>query len=327
MAWRVGSESNLAPPNVAPGWTSGAWGEWDPPVDAVRGESHHREALLQVFGSPGLNMKTAVEAVLTREPLNPYDRNAVRVEVAGAHVGYIAKELAEQLSPHLDGIGCPSFSVAGLIDGGGYGGGGPDVWLWFDKRLTTGPDIDIPPETAVLMLEQKRPRGLNFVAARGEAIDAYFRLRDQIQDAWSARDFVFIAQASLDTMKLMNDVVAEVLAQEGTFWTSVPPAIMRGGPSLALLGNRDGLDAMRAVVAASEQLMQWLPDVDEAIEDEALTRTLMKYVLDHPGVIQRELHGLLDVDKACVQRVCWMSDKGGTLRRSKIGASYSLTLV
>jgi len=39
---------------------------------------------------------------LVREPENPYDPNAIRVEVAGFFLGYIRKEIAKTLAPLKD---------------------------------------------------------------------------------------------------------------------------------------------------------------------------------------------------------------------------------
>ena len=39
---------------------------------------------------------------LVREPKNRYDPNAIKVEIAGLHLGYLPKHLAKDLAPKMD---------------------------------------------------------------------------------------------------------------------------------------------------------------------------------------------------------------------------------
>jgi hypothetical protein len=40
--------------------------------------------------------------ILTKEPSNPYDANAIQVSWRGNHIGYLNKELASKLAQHKD---------------------------------------------------------------------------------------------------------------------------------------------------------------------------------------------------------------------------------
>jgi hypothetical protein len=40
---------------------------------------------------------------LVREPKNPHDANAIRVEVAGYFMGYVGRQIARWLAPEMDG--------------------------------------------------------------------------------------------------------------------------------------------------------------------------------------------------------------------------------
>lgn len=66
---------------------------------------------------------------LIPEPTNPYDKNAIAVHVAyGAttwHIGYIPKEIAAEIAPHLEGeaIMCKIAEITGgfeLSNGEGF---------------------------------------------------------------------------------------------------------------------------------------------------------------------------------------------------------------
>lgn len=83
----------------------------DPPEDGeeldVVGESHYHADLAGLAtalrGDPDAKEWTEVRtaARLVREPHNPYDRNAVRVEIHGKLVGHLSREEAEEIQPWL----------------------------------------------------------------------------------------------------------------------------------------------------------------------------------------------------------------------------------
>ncbi len=99
---------------------------------SVVGESHYQPALhAAVAGrnAQGFDNAVPVTAVLVPEPSNPYDGNAVRVDVAGRLVGYLAREDAVQYQPPLLDLAqrglqgaCPAFICSG--GAGMYG-----IWL------------------------------------------------------------------------------------------------------------------------------------------------------------------------------------------------------
>lgn len=67
----------------------------------IVGESFHRDYLLRLMGAAPQEEQDADEvyvlAVLEREPTNPHDRNAVRVQVRGGTVGHIPRGDAPKL--------------------------------------------------------------------------------------------------------------------------------------------------------------------------------------------------------------------------------------
>jgi hypothetical protein len=133
----------LVPANVDPRWQEDAhWRQWPSPTNFVVGESYYKEALLRLCGPPreyGYLIPLALDIV--RDPQNPYDGNALRVEVDGRQVGHIARQLAAQLAPPLDSYGCQSFRVCGILRGGSTSAPHLGVHVWLDRRLTPGPEI------------------------------------------------------------------------------------------------------------------------------------------------------------------------------------------
>jgi hypothetical protein len=102
----------------------------------VHGESHYQDALADVSNlTDGVVRRRDVVAVLVPEPENPYDRNAVRVEVFGRLVGRIPREDAPEMSPILLALQKSGMLVASQAEivGGGMGRSG--AWLSFGIRL------------------------------------------------------------------------------------------------------------------------------------------------------------------------------------------------
>ena len=135
----------LADPNSPNDWaSSGVWRSWDAPLNVVRGESRRQDALHAICGEPRKQgYLVPVGAKLRREPRNPADKNAIRVEVGGELVGYLARELSEQMSPVLDKFNCREFAVAGIIRGGSSRAPSLGVHLWLGRRLSPGPNIQL----------------------------------------------------------------------------------------------------------------------------------------------------------------------------------------
>ena len=70
----------------------------------ISGESFHTRNLLSIFHNLNMNSASSqiVEATLSRDPFNEYDKNAVEVLVQDLLVGYIPKEQARKVSKLLD---------------------------------------------------------------------------------------------------------------------------------------------------------------------------------------------------------------------------------
>jgi hypothetical protein len=65
----------------------------------VVGESHYQDALEQLCGRCEHGVDLTTTAALVPEPGNPYDPNAVAVQIGGRTVGYLARGAAEAFKP------------------------------------------------------------------------------------------------------------------------------------------------------------------------------------------------------------------------------------
>ena len=88
---------------------------------AVVGESHYQEALEAICGGRTEDgVDRIIPARLIAEDTNPYDRQAVRIEVDGRHVGYLARADARSYRDYMlkHGIGASAGWCPARIRGG-----------------------------------------------------------------------------------------------------------------------------------------------------------------------------------------------------------------
>jgi len=69
-----------------------------------------------------LRLVMGEEVFLSRDPLNPYDRNAIKVaNQHGRQIGFIARELASGLAARFDRYGKPVSARVTYLSGGSHG--------------------------------------------------------------------------------------------------------------------------------------------------------------------------------------------------------------
>jgi hypothetical protein len=102
----------------------------------VVGELAYQAALWRLCGGTlGDRVRCNVVAVLVPEPTNPYDANAIAVQIDGQVVGYLSRATAQEYLPGLQqlmGVRGGYIALRGVIVGGGYYDDGPGrlgVWL------------------------------------------------------------------------------------------------------------------------------------------------------------------------------------------------------
>jgi hypothetical protein len=105
----------------------------------VVGELAYQDVLWRLCGGAvGDRIRCDIVAVLVSEPANPYDANAIAVQIDGQTVGYLSRATAQEYLPGLKrAMSARGGYVAlrGVIVGGGYYHDGPGrlgVWLEHD---------------------------------------------------------------------------------------------------------------------------------------------------------------------------------------------------
>lgn len=147
-AWRATAQPEMNPGNAPEDWAeSGVWRGWVAPNNWVRGESQCQSALRAIAGGNKKRPQgylVPVEVQLIREPENPYDPWAMRAEVLGRQCGYLAREIAEQVSPVLDSGRIDRMHCCGVIRGGytrdGRGRPGDfGLHIWLERSSVAQP--------------------------------------------------------------------------------------------------------------------------------------------------------------------------------------------
>jgi len=105
----------------------------------IVGELAYQADLWQLCrGSVGDRIRCDIVAVLVPEPANPYDPNAIAVQIDGYVVGYLPRATAQEYLPALKDMMTRRgayVALRGVIVGGGYYDDGPGrlgVWLEHD---------------------------------------------------------------------------------------------------------------------------------------------------------------------------------------------------
>lgn len=145
LRWYLARLRKLQESNLERSWLQdGSWRSWPAPVSVVRGEFFHDTKLKELTGETRrYGYLVPVMATLVREPDNPHDFDAVRIEIAGELVGYLAREVARDVSWLMDGLRCKRWEVAALVRGGYLDRSGIGVMLWLDRRGSAGPLVPV----------------------------------------------------------------------------------------------------------------------------------------------------------------------------------------
>jgi hypothetical protein len=102
----------------------------------VVGEASYQDTLWRLCNrSEGERVRHDVTAILVPDPANPYDSNAISVQIDGCLVGYLARDVAAQYLPGLKALmaSCGGYvALPGVIVGGGSRQGRLGVWLEHD---------------------------------------------------------------------------------------------------------------------------------------------------------------------------------------------------
>lgn len=309
------------------------WHEWEPPYGAIKGESHYRQNLMRLAGPPTEDGYTLpVVVTLRRDSENAHDANAIRAEVEGLQVGYIASEVASELALEMDSMGCTECNVAGVIRGGSFTAPDYGVHLWPHRRLGAGPPLTSlentrmahwpPPGASVPRIESRA--GPSSDAETG--VDLYYRNLQRIERAWNKLDFERAIRLCHESMPLIPAVLdwSRSISGGDVRIRSIPP-IENLCRAYAARADRDALNRLKEEVSQmGPDAESWREDIEDAMEQAEVARLLYELVCKSPGFIQRNLSKQVPGAKGRGSNICYWADQMGLLRRERAGGSYGL---
>jgi len=107
------------------------------------------------------------------------------------------------------------------------------------------------------------------------AVDRYFELSNVIEGAKADGDFGTAIRAARETYPLMGAVVQQMKKEYGSFDICTSHAVHTAGTLMAVVGERQGISELRAVLYATPDLRQWLPVGERAQADADLVDAIM----------------------------------------------------
>ncbi|HYM76086.1 MAG TPA: J domain-containing protein [Candidatus Dormibacteraeota bacterium] len=156
------------------------------------------------------------------------------------------------------------------------------------------------------------------------AVDRYFELSNVIEAAKADGDFGTAIRAARETYPLIGAVVQQMKKEYGSFDICTSHAVHSGGTLMAVIGERQGISELRAVLNATPELRQWLPVGERAQADADLVDAIMAAVNDQPGIKQNDLKGRVSGDGRRLSTLASWLEKGKRLRRVSVGSTYML---
>ena len=156
------------------------------------------------------------------------------------------------------------------------------------------------------------------------AVNRYFDLSNTIVSAKSRGDFRAAVRAARQTYPLMAAVVRQMKSEFGGFDIATSHAVHTAGTLMAVIGDREGIQELRAALQSTPELRAWLPSADEAESDADLVDKIVATVNTKPGVKQKDLKTEIPGDGRRLSVLASWLEKGGRIRRVSQGNSYLL---
>lgn len=158
---------------------------------------------------------------------------------------------------------------------------------------------------------------------------AYLEIEEAMQALYARRDLEGALAACLKAMPFLPRIVEEVIetavdaGQLG--WRPGPWQPVTMGLYLApILADETAIHAIARVIAASANMADWMPLVEDAWAALEIRHRVLAYIESHAGCIQEGLPAILHLDPVAVQHYCYWLGEAGLIGRVKRGRSYEL---
>jgi hypothetical protein len=152
----------------------------------------------------------------------------------------------------------------------------------------------------------------------------YFKLLESLGNAISERRYNDAAVAARKSIPLVRRWLKDPKG-DGQRLDIRIPALQQGGTMMALTGDREGLEEIRALVGEFEHLEAYRPDAEKHFAAEDLFRRIRQVVASNPGVLQNKMKEELgEADGRQVSNLISWLEKSGEITRAKKGKTYAL---
>jgi hypothetical protein len=122
----------------------------------------------------------------------------------------------------------------------------------------------------------------------------------------------------------MPAVVRQMKSEFGGFDIATSHAVHTAGTLMAVIGDREGIQELRAALQSTTELRVWLSSADEAESDADLMDKIVSAVNAKPGVKQKDLKTEIEGDGRRLSILASWLEKGGRIQRVSQGNSYLL---
>jgi hypothetical protein len=172
----------------------------------VVGELAYQDGLWRLSGGTlGDRIRRHIVAVLVPEPTNPYDANAIAVQIDGQVVGYLSRATAQEYLPGLQRLMSARsgyVALGGVIVGGGHYDDGPGrlgVWLEHD-----------PADFGVRSASSSRPAAVGYSNADGVMRTGFTEawLTDAEDDSYDLEWFNHLPEADRPAIARLRELLA-----------------------------------------------------------------------------------------------------------------------
>jgi len=159
-------------------------------------------------------------------------------------------------------------------------------------------------------------------------VDAYYMLLEKIQSCNRAKDISGLLFNCQLSMSFIEPFIKQVNKEDGFFSVTSIPAIEFGLKYNAVLGIKGQLDNIREVVEYFEELSPWRPEVEKAFEMFNLTKTIIIFLKENEGFLQKDLKKALNYNNGrLISNTLHYLERANRIKRVKTGNTCSLYIL
>lgn len=191
------------------------------------------------------------------------------------------------------------------------------------SEQSSGPRKSSPGRSHFEDWEQETRDRMEVISAQMPGQD-YFKLLELLESAIADRRYENAADAARRSIAPLRKWLQDPKGDGDRLDIRIP-ALQQGGTMMALSGDREGLEEIRALVGEFEHLEAYRPDAEKHFAAEDLFRRIRQVVASNPGVLQNKMKEELgEADGRHVSNLISWLEKSGEITRAKKGKTYAL---